>query len=89
MGRSTSGVRIQRIKGEEDRVSSCAIVPADDEVEESIDGAVDGEATTAPVAEAVGEEAEGLEAVAADGAADAEAEDELVIEDEDASSDDE
>jgi hypothetical protein len=37
----------------------------------------------------VGEEAEGLEAVAADGAADAEAEDELVIEDEDASSDDE
>ena len=30
MGRSTSGVRIQRIKGEDDRVSSCAIVPADD-----------------------------------------------------------
>jgi DNA gyrase subunit A len=89
MGRSTSGVRIQRIKGEEDRVSSCAIVPADDEVEESIDGAVDGEATTTAATEAVGEEAEGLEAVAADGAADAEAEDELVIEDEDASSDDE
>jgi hypothetical protein len=89
MGRSTSGVRIQRIKGEEDRVSSCAIVPADDEVEESIDGAVDGEATTTAATEAVGEEAEGLEAVAADAAADAEAEDELVIEDEDASSDDE
>ena len=30
MGRSTSGVRIQRIKGEDDRVSSCAIVPPDD-----------------------------------------------------------
>ena len=34
MGRSTSGVRIQRIKGEEDRVSSCAIVPADDAIDE-------------------------------------------------------
>jgi DNA gyrase subunit A len=89
MGRSTSGVRIQRIKGEEDRVSSCAIVPADDEVEESTEGVVEGDATAAPVAEAVGEEAAGLEAVAADDAADAEAEDELVIEDEDASSDDE
>ena len=84
MGRSTSGVRIQRIKGEEDRVSSCAIVPADDEVEES----TDGDATAAPVAEAVGEEpvAEAVEPVEVD---DADAEDELVIEDEDASSDDE
>ena len=83
MGRSTSGVRIQRIKGEEDRVSSCAIVPADDEVEESTEGAVDGDA---PVAEAVGEEpvAEAVEPVEVD-----DAEDELVIEDEDASSDDE
>ena len=88
MGRSTSGVRIQRIKGEEDRVSSCAIVPADDEVEESTEGAVDGDATAAPVAEAVGEEpvAEAVEPVEVD---DADAEDELVIEDEDASSDDE
>ncbi|MEY4225334.1 MAG: hypothetical protein RL190_91 [Actinomycetota bacterium] len=34
MGRSTSGVRIQRIKGEEDRVSSCAIVPAEEDVPE-------------------------------------------------------
>ena len=34
MSRSTSGVRIQRIRGEEDRVSSCAVVPADDELEE-------------------------------------------------------
>ena len=40
MGRSTSGVRVQRIRGEEDRVSSCAIVPADDAVDEL--GAVDG-----------------------------------------------
>ena len=41
MGRSTSGVRVQRIRGEEDRVSSCAIVPADDAVDEldEVDGA--------------------------------------------------
>ncbi len=41
MGRSTSGVRVQRIRGEEDRVSSCAIVPADDAIDEldEVDGA--------------------------------------------------
>ena len=36
MGRSTSGVRVQRIKGEDDRVSSCAIVPAEEEVDEEL-----------------------------------------------------
>ena len=35
MGRSTSGVRIQRIRGEDDRVSSCAIVPAEEETDEA------------------------------------------------------
>ena len=44
MGRSTSGVRIQRIRGEDDRVSSCAIVPAEEETDEP-------EAVEPPVAE--------------------------------------
>ena len=38
MGRSTSGVRIQRIRGEDDRVSSCAIVPAEEETDEAPPG---------------------------------------------------
>ena len=57
MGRSTSGVRVQRIKGEDDRVSSCAIVPAEEEVDESAEPSADAEAAAvaaavAPVAEA-------------------------------------
>jgi DNA gyrase subunit A len=44
MGRSTSGVRIQRIRGEEDRVSSCAIVPAEDDPEDEADMAGAGSA---------------------------------------------
>jgi DNA gyrase subunit A len=55
MGRSTSGVRVQRIRGEEDRVSSCALVPAEEEVEE---GAAEGEAH---VADAVGDEKDAVE----------------------------
>ncbi len=74
MGRSTSGVRIQRIKGEEDRVSSCAIVPAEEDVPE--DEAADPEAEVkeaveVPV-EATDAEAEALaDAVAEDPADDA------------------
>ena len=51
MGRSTSGVRVQRIKGEDDRVSSCAIVPAEEEVDELAEPSVDA-TVAAPVAEA-------------------------------------
>ena len=47
MGRSTSGVRIQRIKGEEDRVSSCAIVPAEEDVPEDEAAAPEAEAKEA------------------------------------------
>ena len=74
MGRSTSGVRIQRIKGEEDRVSSCAIVPAEEDVPE--DEAADPEAEVkeaveVPV-EATDAEAEALaDAMAEDPADDA------------------
>ena len=39
MSRSTSGVRIQRIRGEEDRVSSCAVVPAEVEDDPSVESA--------------------------------------------------
>ena len=51
MGRSTSGVRIQRIKGEEDRVSSCAIVPAEEEVDEEPAGDAPAAEAPAPVVE--------------------------------------
>ena len=74
MGRSTSGVRIQRIKGEEDRVSSCAIVPAEEDVpeDEAADPEADvKEAVEVPV-EATDAEAEALaDAVAEDPADDA------------------
>ena len=69
MGRSTSGVRVQRIKGEDDRVSSCAIVPAEEEVDESAEPSADAEAAAvaaavAPVAEApTGDPVAELEAV--------------------------
>ena len=48
MSRSTSGVRIQRIRGEEDRVSSCAVVPADDELEEVLAAAASMVPSEAP-----------------------------------------
>ncbi len=78
MGRSTSGVRIQRIKGEEDRVSSCAIVPAEEDVPE--DEAADPEAEVkeaveVPV-EATEAEAEALADAAAEDPAD-DADDEI------------
>jgi DNA gyrase subunit A len=65
MGRSTSGVRVQRIKGEDDRVSSCAIVPAEEEVDEAAEPTADADATAAaPIAEAPTEDpAAELEAV--------------------------
>ena len=73
MGRSTSGVRIQRIKGEEDRVSSCAIVPAEEDVpeDEAADPEADvKEAVEVPV-EATDAEAEALADAAAEDPADA------------------
>ena len=75
MGRSTSGVRIQRIKGEEDRVSSCAIVPAEEDVPEDEtpataegplgDAPVEAEAVAPPVPDEAADEA-GDESVPAD-----------------------
>ena len=56
MGRSTSGVRVQRIKGEDDRVSSCAIVPAEEEVDEELAAATaDAPSTEAPTEDPVAE----------------------------------
>jgi DNA gyrase subunit A len=67
MGRSTSGVRVQRIRGEEDRVSSCALVPA----EEEADGSPEGEVPAAEAKDAVEVPADADEA-AAEALADAE-----------------
>ena len=69
MGRSTSGVRIQRIKGEEDHVSSCAIVPAEDDVPEDEAAAPEAgvkEAVEVPV-EASDAEAEAIADATAEG----------------------
>ena len=69
MGRSTSGVRIQRIKGEEDRVSSCAIVPAEEDVPEDEAAAPEAgvkEAVEVPV-EASDAEAEAIADATAEG----------------------
>ncbi len=63
MSRSTSGVRIQRIRGEEDRVSSCAIVPAEEELDEegaaiaAEDEAVGPETVPETITESVGDAA--------------------------------
>ncbi|MEY4225510.1 MAG: gyrase subunit, partial [Actinomycetota bacterium] len=69
MGRSTSGVRIQRIKGEEDHVSSCAIVPAEEDVPEDEAAAPEAgvkEAVEVPV-EASDAEAEAIADATAEG----------------------
>ena len=82
MGRSTSGVRIQRIKGEDDRVSSCAIVPAEEEVDA---GAVaDGAAPAAAIEAPSDEQVDAVEEAQIDAADDADDADDVLEPDADA-----
>ena len=91
MGRSTSGVRVQRIKGEDDRVSSCAIVPAEEEVDELAEPSADATAAVPAVEAPTEDPVDELEAAEgeADEVIDDDEDDDLDAEDDNSEDDDE